>query len=285
MMRVLSFLLSSEPSPACGRGLGEGLLLVCPPNWNPFAGLKKKEDPHPTFSRKREKAKRSKGSAFAGMTVWGGLAILLALATPAQARKPEAVAPTCTGTIKPSLFISPMGEPFRPKGDGIDPMQAWFAGADTDHDGRLTIAEMMLDADRFFATLDHDHDGQLLPDEVDAYEENIAPEVRLYQPRGKRPDEGGRKDPPRPGPKGAAPYGGAIGAGRFSFFNIPNPVASADDDINRAVDRAEFRAAAAERFRLLDPQQKKALAFADLPRTPAQASANAVCLIAMKAQK
>ncbi len=219
--------------------------------------------------------------AFAGMTVWGVITVLLVLSTPANARKPDAIAPTCAGPVKAPLFISPMGEPFRPKGDGIDPVQAWFAGADADHDGKLTIAEMMTDADRFFATLDRDHDGQLLPDEVDAYEENVAPEVRLYQARG---GPGSREPRPR-APKGTVPYGGAIGAGRFSFFNIPNPVASADDDINRAVDRAEFRSAAGVRFRLLDPTQKKALAFADLPRTPAQVSANATCLLAEKARR
>lgn len=218
------------------------------------------------------------------------LSIALAFSAPTSARKAEAVAPTCTGLVRPPLFISPMGEPFRPKPDGGDPMRTWFAAADADHDGRFTIAEMMADADRFFATLDRDHDGQLLPDEVDAYEENVAPEVRLYQPRGgpggKRPDDGVPKDrEKRSSPKDGAPYGGAVGAGRFAFLNIPNPVASADDDINRAVDRAEFRAAAADRFRLLDPQQKKALTLADLPRTPAQTSANATCLLAEKAKR
>lgn len=216
------------------------------------------------------------------------VALAIVLSSVAYARKPDAIAPTCAGPVKPPLFISPMGEPFRPRVDGVDPVQAWFAGADADHDGKLTIAEMMADADRFFATLDRDHDGQLLPDEVDAYEENVAPEVRLYQPRGRRADDGERKVPeprPRAGPKGAVPYDGAIGAGRFSFFNIPNPVASTDDDINRAIDRAEFRGAAAERFRLLDSRQKKALALADLPRTPAQIGANAVCLIAERGRK
>jgi hypothetical protein len=180
-----------------------------------------------------------------------------------------------------------MGEPFRPKADNSDPEQAWFAAADTNHDGKLTLAEMGADAARFFARLDINHDGELLPEEVAAYEENIAPEVRLYQPRDDhdakrdRPSEGKRK---KGGPAGVVNYNGAIGAGRFAFFNIPNPVASADADINRAVDRAEFLAAAAERFRLLDPNQKKALTLADLPRTPAQIAANAACLAFEKAK-
>jgi hypothetical protein len=205
----------------------------------------------------------------------------LILPTLAQARKPEVPAPVCTGVIIQPLFISPMGEPFRPKPDNKDPEKAWFEGADVNHDGKLTQGEMSADADRFFRTLDADHDGQLLPEEVYAYEQNVAPEVRLYQARG----DGDKRDrPTKEKRRVAADYAGTIGAGRYAFFNIPNPVASADADINRAVDRAEFLAAAAERFRLLDPQQKKALTLADLPRTPAQVAANAACLAVEKAK-
>ena len=221
---------------------------------------------------------------------WGGAvrlslssALICALITPAAARKPDVPPPVCTGTITQPLFISPMGEPFRPKADNSDPEGTWFAAADANHDGKLTLAEMSADAARFFARLDTNHDGELLPEEVAAYEENIAPEVRLYQPRkGDRPAE--EKRSKKGGPAGAVNYNGAIGAGRFAFFNIPNPVASADADINRAVDRAEFLAAAAERFRLLDPTQKKALTLADLPHTPAQVAANAACLAIEKAK-
>lgn len=208
------------------------------------------------------------------------LGLVLTFVIPAQARKPDIPPPVCTGTIIQPLFISPMGEPFRPRPDNSDPEKAWFDAADTNHDGKLTLGEMSADADRFFKTLDTDHDGQLLPEEVYAYEQNVAPEVRLYQPRSGDSDK--REHPS----KGHRPvdYGGAIGAGRYAFFNIPNPVASADADINRAVDRSEFLAAAADRFNLLDPQQKKALTLADLPHTPAQVAANAACLAAEKAK-
>ena len=40
------------------------------------------------------------------------------------------------------LFISPSGEPFR----GGEGRQAWFARADTDPDGALTLAEFRADA-------------------------------------------------------------------------------------------------------------------------------------------
>jgi Ca2+-binding EF-hand superfamily protein len=211
----------------------------------------------------------------------------LLFAAPALAKTPPPA--ICPGPVDPVLFIAPMGEPFRPQPDGGDPVRRWFDGADRDHDGRLTIAELMLDADRFFATLDKDHDGELLPDEVSAYEENVAPEVRIYQPRrvGLMNDAEAKRDRKeteerqrmlRKRRKGDAGYDGTIGAGRYAFLNIPNPVATADADMNRAIDRAEFRAAAADRFRDLDPNQTKALTFAALPRTPAQVAANQRCL-------
>ena len=207
------------------------------------------------------------------------------MAAPVLAKSEKPV-PVCSGPIKPSLFLSPMGEPFRPRGDIDDPARRWFDQADANHDDRLTIGEIMLDADRFFATIDKDHSGELLPGEVYAYEQDVAPEIRLYQRRAERDpgDKGKPDDEDRPRPKkrkGGAPDG-VIGAGRFAFLNIPNPVASADDDINRAVSQKEFRAAAAERFRDLDTTQSKALSFAQLPKTPAQVAANAACLQQVK---
>lgn len=204
--------------------------------------------------------------------------LLLALmASPAFAKAAPTV--VCPEPVKPPLFLSPMGEPFRPKDDADDPVRRWFDQADRDHDGRLTIGEVMLDADRFFVTLDKDGNDTLLPDEVHAYEQDVAPEIRLYQ---RRPDAAQDDDRRRKRKGGALGSDGATGAGRYAFLNIPNPVASADDDINRAVDRKEFRAAAAERFRDLDPNQTKVLTLATLPRTPAQIAANAACLARVK---
>src|SRR6476661_663186 len=74
-------------------------------------------------------------------------------------------------------FISPMGEPFRPKTRGDDQLAAWFQQADTSHDGRLTLSEMQQDAERFYKVLDTNHDGEIDPDEITHYETAIAPEV------------------------------------------------------------------------------------------------------------
>lgn len=222
--------------------------------------------------------------------------LALLLASPAAARR-DAPTPVCSEPARPVLFISPMGEPFRPTdGPGDDPVRRWFDQADRNRDGMLTVGELMLDGDRFFATLDKDRSGELLPDEVSAYEQDIAPEIRLYQRRPERAADGGAggpgKDEDRDRARGAkrqggragagGGYDGAIGAGRYAFLNIPNPVAAADRDLNRAITVQEFRAAAADRFADLDPRQTKALSFAQLPKTPAQIAANAACLERVK---
>lgn len=218
--------------------------------------------------------------------------LLAVIAAPLAAKKPDQPPAVCLEPVKPQLFISPIGEPFRPKGDADDPVKRWFDQADRDHDGKLTIGEMMLDADRFFARLDHDRSGELLPDEVHAYEDEL-PEIRLYQRRRDPDAEGDRKarEEERAERRKAAKrrpgipaYDGAMGAGRYAFLNIPHPVVAADSDVNRAISAAEFRAAAAERFRELDPGQAKALLLTALPRTPAQIAANEACFDGVREQ-
>jgi hypothetical protein len=227
------------------------------------------------------------------------LSLLAACAVAPAFAKKDVPAPVCPEPIKPSLFLSPMGEPFRPKGEGDDPVKRWFDQADRNQDGKLTVGELMLDGDRFFATLDKDGNGELLPDEVAAYEENIAPEIRLYQRRPSRDDAAaagagadGKKpggddgDKPRKPPKrGKMVDDGIVGGGRYGLLNIPNPVASADRDFNRAISQQEFRAAAVDRFNDLDPKQEKSLSFAQLPKTPAQQAANLLCLQRIKERK
>ncbi|WP_231638963.1 hypothetical protein [Sphingomonas profundi] len=197
------------------------------------------------------------------------LAIVLTLATllapPAQAAKKL---PPCPPKAA-QLFIAPMGEPFRAGPDAPDPMTVWFVRLDADRDGRITPAEFAADADRFFARLDTDRDGELIPSEVTAYERDIAPEIRLYTPRG----AAGMRPPTRAERKKAEGYGDPLGAGRWAFLNIPEPVAAADADFNRGVSLAEFRAAAADRFAQLDKAKAGALTLATLPKTPAQSAA------------
>jgi Ca2+-binding EF-hand superfamily protein len=178
------------------------------------------------------------------------------------------------------LFISPMGEPFRPQGRQDDSLADWFHQADTDHDNYLTLDEMTKDAERFFAVLDVNHDGEIDPDEIARYEEVVAPEIRsgpnyaLELAAGA--DEGERGGYGRGGHRGGGSTGGTRykarggaedmhqGAGRYGLLDLPEPVVSADSDFNRGVSLNEFRQAAIQRFVALDLDHHGRLSLAEL---------------------
>ncbi|WP_454887594.1 hypothetical protein [Sphingomonas oryzagri] len=164
-----------------------------------------------------------------------------------------------TTLIGPSDFISPMGEPFRSQ-DGRSGAEHWFAQAS--RDGRLTREAFRSDAARFFATLDLDHDGEIGPDEISRYETEIAPEVQVTSTYGdvslaKAGSDGSITEPP---------YPTRLGAGRFGFLAMPEPVAYADLNFDRAVTRQEFAQSADRRFAMLDVNGDGALTRAELPR-------------------
>ena len=161
-------------------------------------------------------------------------------------------------------FISPMGEPFRPPSSGQAPIARWFVRADQNHDGMLTADEMQADADRFFARLDGNRDGQIDPQENTAYEYEIAPDIQVNsQWKRARGEIAAKPEPDRDRPAwdssrkredrydGYRPDG-LQGAARYGLLNIPQPVASADADLNRLITLVEFRQAASYRFKLLD---------------------------------
>lgn len=223
----------------------------------------------------------------AGMIRVGGAvsAMLAAMqVTAAAAPRLPRDAPYCARPGARQVFIAPMGEAFRADAGAPYPSAAWFAGADRDRDGIVDRGEFAADADRFFRTLDLDHDGRLVPEEVIAYERDHAPEIALYA---------GRRDPVAPPMSGggglagalglgdpedgSADYGGPLGAGRYAWLNIPEPVASADADIDRVVSAAEFAAAATRRFDALDPRGTGGLRLAALARTAAQVAAEGPC--------
>jgi hypothetical protein len=177
-------------------------------------------------------------------------------------------------------FISPMGEPFRARSADEDTLAKWFSQADRNHDGVLTRDEMIVDADRFFATLDTDHDGEIDPDEVANYEYEIAPDIQVMSrtqrapgqpaPAAQQSDDDQRHDRERMKRRAAEDeanlgFGGALqGAARYGLLNLPEPVAAADTDFNRAITIDEFRAAAITRFQLLDSGNRGRLTLAQL---------------------
>jgi Ca2+-binding EF-hand superfamily protein len=164
------------------------------------------------------------------------------------------------------VFISPMGEPFRGQANRAAALDAWFAGADKDGNGMLSNQEMRDDAARFYVTLDVTKDGEIDPEDVRRYENDIAPEIQISAwPQAQRYTSsggysGGEGDE-RLGysqsnvavrPRKVGREEGLKGAGRLGLLNIPEPVISADADLNRGVSEAEFLKAATARFVLLD---------------------------------
>ena len=90
-------------------------------------------------------------------------------------------------------FISPMGEPFRAPCDRRGSDRTLVRPGRPEPGRVLTADEMQADADRFFVRLDSNHDGQIIPDEIKAYEYEIAPEVQVNsnwkRPRGEAAPE------------------------------------------------------------------------------------------------
>ncbi len=197
-------------------------------------------------------------------------AALLALSATAIAQPREA--PPAGGL---QLFISPAGEPFRAAADEAYPVAKWFAGADVNGDGKLTLAEFLADGDRYFTILDSSRNGVLEPSEIDAYEAAVLLPL-TSRPGMSRPETGspGAGGPP-PGGMGGPPPGGGMGrgggnrrsgfamgmpsgAGLYGVINIPQPVKAADRDMNAHVTQAEFRKVLHSRFDMLDRAEAEA---------------------------
>jgi hypothetical protein len=210
------------------------------------------------------------------------------------------------GRFRPSLFISPSGEPFHGQPGQPYPVTAWFTGADANGDGKLTREEFIADAARFFARLDANHDGVIDGFEVKAYETDIAPEIVADQgpldaPRaqssgggqgaagGSGQGGGGRGGGGRRGGGGGrgGGQGGASGSGARSpiaggaginaqgaapYGLLPDrePVASADLDLTTKITLKNFETRASQRFDRLDTKGQGYLILAELPKTPLQ---------------
>ncbi|MFZ5670494.1 MAG: hypothetical protein ACOY4K_13460 [Pseudomonadota bacterium] len=179
------------------------------------------------------------------------------------------------------VFFSPAGEPFRAEPGAPYPSTAWFARADADHDGALTLAEFETDALAFFDALDVEGDRIVDGFETQDYEKAIAPEINSQVRGPVRPGVGpipmappsrvdrifGSGSAIRP-VRGERPRTERQGAAQFGLLNEPHPVRGGDADLDQKVTRAEATAAARRRFKLLDEDADGVLRFADLPKTP-----------------
>ena len=169
----------------------------------------------------------------------------LSLATLAVGAVADAQPPAPPAGQQVVVFISPMGEPFRRSQGPGEPIERWFTGADTDHDGAIGVLEFQADAARFFGTLDVNHDGEIDPQEISRYETEIAPEVQSGIRTVTFGNNANNQRRPRPGE-------GPFGMGSQALLAIPEPVVSADADFNRGISPLEFRHTAGQRFLLID---------------------------------
>ena len=142
----------------------------------------------------------------------------------------------------PSLFLSPSGEPFRQGPETADPVGAWFSAADADQDGRISAAEFINDAIRFFGVVDQNGDGRIDRPENQRYERTIVPEL-------------------------GESLAGFRGPGELpvSLTGEQQPVRAGDVDLNQYVTEAEFRALAGRRFVALNVVRDTGLTREELP--------------------
>jgi hypothetical protein len=208
-------------------------------------------------------------------------------------------------------FMSPCGEPWR-AGDGEPyPLFAWFKATDTDHDDSIDLKEFRADHEGFFDALDQDHNGLLDSAEISFYEKRVAPDVLMGQlfgaqdrrapgariwggeiiraqfPGGGAGGVPGSPMSPQvfspPGAQGPGPDLGAtrhprqplVGAAAYALLNDPEPVSSADSNLDGRVTKAEFLAAADRRFKRLDRNGDGKLTIDELPKPQAQVLAEA----------
>ena len=187
-----------------------------------------------------------------------------------------------------NIFISPSGQVFRAPRGAPYPSATWFAAADTDHDGHLTRAEFIADAEAYFRQLDTDHNGVIDGFEIVAYEKatpELAPDIGRLQPgEGMNNNLGGGGRRGRGG-GGFGGGGGGGGGGRagpaqrsgaalYGLFDDPEPVSAADADLSGTVTLAEFRKQAEQHFDVLDKTHAGFLTFDGLPKTGAQRRAD-----------
>jgi hypothetical protein len=143
------------------------------------------------------------------------------------------------------------------------PVGAWFAEADSNHDGRISRDEFRADFEAFFRRLDTSRDGVIDGFETTDYEHMIVPEILTdIDPSqlGGVPRQGAAT-PARPQLQGATAY---------SLLDFPEPVTGADEDFDGKITLKEFLAAADRRFDMLDAKGLGYLTLDTLPHTPAQ---------------
>lgn len=177
------------------------------------------------------------------------------------------------GTVRltAQTFISPSGEPFRAKASEPYPIAQWIEKVDTDGDGRISYAEFEADAERFFKVVDANGDGMITAAENTRYEQQIAPEILIIDPRVVQPRNALAYNPEM----GQDPTRGRYirrlqGASQYGLIDEPQPIRAADQDFNFRISFDEWMTATDSRFGTLDANDDNYLTADELPMTPLQ---------------
>lgn len=128
------------------------------------------------------------------------------------------------------VFITPSGEAIHPSTQTPDAFAVWFDRLDTRREGRIDRAEFRADAEQFFHRIDLNGDGVIDGFEIAAYEKSVAADLDI------------------------AGQGFATGTSEntISLLSDPEPVSSADLQLNAHITLAEWLTVADRRFDLLD---------------------------------
>lgn len=162
-------------------------------------------------------------------------------------------------TGRSPVYLTLMGEPVRGEPGGPAPLDSWIARADANHDGSISMIEFIADAGRFLDLLDVNKNGRVDADEIERYEQVVAPpSVRLAgglrppQFHETRSNSTANAGPVPGGEDIDSPAGGGPGARSTMLVGLPEPVAMADADLNRSVSKEEMQRAAVRRFQATD---------------------------------
>jgi Ca2+-binding EF-hand superfamily protein len=154
--------------------------------------------------------------------------------------------------------MSPNGEPLVSAGTGrpaCEPaLTQWFDAADANHDGHLDAAEFTADAARWFAVMDSDHDGSVTPPELSSLRLRLAPPA---PPVANDDDDRERMAPV--GGRGPSANARLPSIGSRGRREQPDPIMSADANLDNRVTWAEYQSEVQRTFAALDVNHDRQL--------------------------
>jgi len=201
--------------------------------------------------------------------------LFIALALLAACSEPE-------GPPRPTFSLN--GEPLVPPQwpqkceDAID---MWFDRLDAGHTGGVTLAELTADAERQYKLMDLRHDGKVTAEELSKYRLKImgghylsvsTPGQRVGLGRGSDDDArpGDRLDEPADDDRPHKRHGDddrPVDAYAALVSDQPDPVMSADNDLDGSVTWDEFRALVAQDFAEFDKDHTGVITKSEVERT------------------